>query len=313
MTHVVTGAAGFIGSHLVERLVSEGHHVLGVDNLSRGVLRNLDCVASNPRFRFLEADLAQKDSLSDLLTGVAVDTVWHLAANSDIAAGAVNPWLDLRDTFQTTFHVLCAMRSHRLTKLVFASSSAVYGVHQEPLREDSGPLFPISNYGAMKLASEAAISAAAETVLRQVWILRFPNVVGSRATHGILFDLLQKLSCTPNHLEVLGDGNQRKPYLHVAELLDAMLLVHQKSQSKLNCFNIGPADDGITVKSIAEEVLSRLQPTLPIRFVGGDRGWVGDVPSFRYSIEQINSLGWQPKLSSGEAVKRAIRELTNHM
>jgi UDP-glucose 4-epimerase len=201
------------------------------------------------------------------------------------------------------------MREAGIKRIAFASSSAVYGVHDESLDENTGPLFPISNYGAMKLASEALISAAVESFLECSWIFRFPNVIGPRATHGIIFDLLTKLSEAPPDLEVLGDGTQQKPYLHVSELLDAMFLIHEKATDSLNWFNIGPADDGATVLQIAQAVQRQVSPSTPIRFTGGDRGWVGDVPRFRYSIEKVKELGWVPTMTSAQAVERAVTEI----
>jgi len=306
---LVTGAAGFIGSHLVDALLNRGHQVIGIDNLSRGRLENLECARRNDSFRFFQIDMADLDALSAVAAAHRLDAVWHMVANSDIAAGVTDPNVDLKDTFLTTFNLLRVMRERKVKKLAFASSSAVYGCHGEALREDLGPLFPISNYGAMKLASEAMISAAVESFLDQAWIFRFPNVIGPRATHGIIFDLLTKLTKRPPYLEVLGDGTQQKPYLHVSELLDAMLLIFEHADDRLNWFNIGPADAGATVDEIARAVLREVAPTLPIQFTGGSGGWLGDVPKFRYSIEKIKSLGWSPKLTSSQAVTRAIAEI----
>ena len=306
---LVTGAAGFIGSYVVDRLLAQGHNVLGIDNLSRGVRSNLRDAAAHPRFRFVEANLADLDDYRRALQDASVTTVWHMAANSDIVAGVADPNVDFRDTFLTTFHTLALMRQRGMRRIVFASTSAVYGVHDKLLTEDTGPLFPISNYGAMKLASEASISAAVESFLERGWIFRFPNVIGPRATHGIIFDLLTKLQRDPEDLEVLGDGTQKKPYLHVSELLDAMFTAVERADAPLNCFNIGPPDEGTTVREIAEAVLHQAAPQKRIRFTGGKRGWVGDVPRFAYSIEKIGRVGWRPQLSSSQAVERAVREI----
>ena len=306
---LVLGAAGFIGSHLTDRLLASGERVIGVDNLSRGTRKNIEHLTGNQRFEFYEADLANREALPGILAKMPVRTVWHMAANSDIPAGIADPNVDLRDTFQTTFHALGAMRTAGVLRIAFASSSAVYGAHEQILTEDTGPLFPISNYGAMKLASEAIISAAAESFLERAWIFRFPNVIGPRATHGIIYDLLRKLQITDNELEVLGDGSQQKPYLHVSELVDAMMLIRAKSDARLNCYNIGPADEGTTVRKIAETVLQHTSPGTPIRYTGGRRGWVGDVPRFRYSIEKLRALGWSPRMSSQAAVELAVEEI----
>lgn len=306
---LLTGAAGFIGSHLADRLLQLGHSVVGVDNLSRGSRANLAAALAHPNFEFVEADLTKLSDYKGIGARHAFTMVWHMVANSDIGAGVADANVDFRDTFLTTFHTLDVMRSFRIPRLAFASTSAVYGVHDDVLREDTGPLFPISNYGAMKLASEAMISAAIESYLERAWIFRFPNVIGPRATHGIIFDLLTKLSKNPPDLEVLGDGSQQKPYLHVSELLDAMLFITQTAQERLNWFNIGPPDEGTTVRQIAETVHRVAAPDLPIRYTGGNRGWVGDVPRFRYSIEKLAKLGWTPECSSAQAVERSVVEI----
>jgi UDP-glucose 4-epimerase len=237
------------------------------------------------------------------------DITWHLAANSDIRAGVTDPEVDLRDTFMTTFNVLKLMRELKIPQLAFASTSAIYGVHDKKLVEDLGPLFPISNYGAMKLASEACISAAVESYLQRAWVFRFPNVVGSRSTHGVIYDFVQKLKANPNELEVLGDGAQEKPYFHVADLLDAMLFIVERAGDKLNFFNIGTADTATTVRYIAETVVRHMSPKATIRYTGGTKGWVGDVPKFNYSIKKLSKLGWTPRLTSVEAVDRAVTEM----
>ena len=308
-TVLVTGAAGFVGSHLTDRLLERGNTVIGIDNFSRGTQGNLSRSLLDARFRFFETDVSDLSSLKNILSSYEIDTVWHMVANSDIGAGVADPNVDLKDTFLSTFNVLAAMREAHIQKIAFASTSAVYGVHEETLEENIGPLFPISNYGAMKLASEALISAAVESYLERAWIFRFPNVIGPRATHGIIFDLLTKLSRQPADLEVLGDGTQQKPYLHVSELVEAMLWICERAQDPLNWFNIGPPDEGTTVKEIAEAVQKQAAPATPIRFTGGNKGWVGDVPKFRYSIEKLRRLGWSPQLTSRQAVERAVQEI----
>ena len=312
-TVLITGVAGFIGSHLADRLLNAGHTVFGVDNLTRGTRRNIASALAHARFVFHECDLADPSALRHLTYRKNIDTVWHLVANSDIVSGVADPNMDLRDTFLTTFHLLTVMREAGIKRLAFSSTSAVYGVHPDILTEMTGPLFPISNYGAMKLASEGLISAAVEAFLERAWIFRFPNVVGPRATHGIIFDLLKKLRASPGDLEVLGDGTQQKPYLHVSELVDAMILITQRASEPLNCYNIGPADDGTTVSRIAQSIVNQAAPTIPIRYTGGPRGWVGDVPRFRYSVKKLLELGWSAKLSSQEAIERAVAEIHQEM
>ena len=309
---LVTGAAGFIGSHLVDRLLALGRRVVGLDNLALGRRANLAEALRNRQFSFFEMDVNDVETCLALLrkdaVGGSIKTVWHLAANSDIQAGGRDPDLDLRLTYLTTHNVLKMMHTLNIPQLVFASSSAIYGNHEGVLREDSGPLLPVSTYGAMKLASEGSITAALESFLERVWICRFPNVIGSRATHGIIFDLLKKLRANPAELEVLGDGMQEKPYLHVSELVDAMIFLFERSQERLNYYNIAPEEGASTVRFIAEAVVRAAAPGAKIRYTGGSRGWVGDVPKFLYSTAKLKSFGWSPKLNSDAAVELAIRE-----
>lgn len=314
MNVLVTGAAGFIGCRLTEALLARGDTVVGFDNLCRGALANLELASHQPKFTFMQVELADIDAYRAALKHVHERTplteVWHLAANSDIPAGISDPRVDLRDTFMTTFNSLLLMRELDIGAMAFASSSAVYGDHGDAvLAEDHGPLLPISNYGAMKLASEALISAALESDLHRAYIFRFPNVIGVPATHGVIQDFIRKLLMTPQCLEVLGDGTQQKSYLHVEDLIDAMLLIHARARERMNCFNIAADDDGVTVRFIAEAVVARASPGAQIRFGQGNRGWVGDVPRFRYSIEKLTKLGWRPRLDSIQAVRRAVEEI----
>jgi UDP-glucose 4-epimerase len=314
MHHFTTGAAGFIGSQLVDCLLCAGHRVSGVDDLSLGRLENLAAARKDQNFIFFRSDISDTDRATECLRRATdwagtPDIIWHLAANSDIAAGSASPAIDFRRTLQTTFAVIEAARETGVRRIAFASTSAVYGEHDESLDEDAGPLLPISFYGATKLASEALLSAAAETFLDNIWIFRFPNVVGPRATHGAIFDFIARLATKPAALKVLGDGTQTKPYLHVSELVAAMQFIVDNAQDRRNVFNIGPQGAGTTVAFIAEKVIERLQPGTPIAYTGGDRGWVGDVPRFRYSIERLARLGWQPKLSSDDAVLCAVDQL----
>lgn len=309
---VVTGAAGFIGSHLVDALLDRGQRVVGVDNLRRGLRANLACAFGHPNFAFAEVDCSEigrfRTVLRAMLPGGRADVIWHMAANSDIRAGADDPNVDLRDTFLTTHETLRLAREFGVCRFAFASTSAVYGERSETLTEDSGPLLPISTYGAMKLASEAAISAAVAGALDRAWIFRLPNVVGARSTHGVIYDLMQKLKTNRAELEVLGDGTQQKPYLHVSELVDAMLFIVERADASLNVHNISSRGAGTTVRFIADEVVRVASPGARIRYTGGDRGWVGDVPRFTYAVDRIEGLGWVPTQNSDDAVRRAVRE-----
>lgn len=312
---LVTGAAGFIGSHLVDKLLDLGHKVIGIDNLRIGLRRNLKDALLNPLFSFYEVDISDQKSLLKIESRFledkdqCIDTVWHMAANSDIAAGAADPRVDLCHTFMTTYEILGLMRRRRVANILFASSSAVYGETAGKMREDLGPLLPISSYGAMKLAAEAAISAAVETHVNQAFICRFPNVVGSRGTHGVIYDLVHKLRAQPADLEVLGNGLQRKPYLHVSELVDAMIFIKSNATERRALYNIGPEDMGVEVRKIAQTVLEVANIDLPIRYAGGNRGWPGDVQRFSYSTRKLRELGWRSQVSSMQSVFRAVSEI----
>lgn len=308
---IVTGGAGFIGKNLVERLAASDRRVLILDDLSRGGQDRVATLVQDTRVHFRQVDCADADAMAEALTSVGgeLGDVWHLAANSDIPAGVADPRIDLHRTFQTTFNVLELMKRAKGHTLRFASSSAIYGSFEDTaIFEDIGPLAPISNYGAMKLASEAQINAAVESYLPRAEVYRFPNVVGAPATHGVIFDFVNKLRATPDRLEVLGDGTQRKAYLHVDDLIAAMLHISTLDGRRLT-FNIGPSDEGVTVRFIAETVRDRVSPKAAIAYGEGPRGWVGDVPTFRYSVQRLMDTGWKPSRSSAETIVRAIEEI----
>lgn len=314
MTIFITGVAGFIGCNLAARLLGSGESVAGFDNLSRGSIANLAPLLRHPKFRFEAVDLADisayRPALRDLHAVSPISEIWHMAANSDIPAGIADPGTDLRDTFMTTHNTLLLMRELGIRTIAFASSSAVYGdLGDRVLTEDIGPLFPISNYGAMKLASEAAITAALESHLERALIFRFPNVVGVPATHGVILDFVRKLKATPDNLEVLGDGSQRKSYLHGDDLLDAMLHIREHAPGRLGYFNIGPDDEGVTVRYIAETVVARVSPEAGIRYGQGNKGWVGDVPKFTYSTAKLAALGWRPGMGSAATIRKAVEQV----
>lgn len=303
---LVTGGAGFIGSHLVDKLLIEGNEVVAVDNLSLGRLDNINEASKNPKFKFEELNILEKDKFFDLFKNEKFDVVFHLAANSDIAISHSNPDVDYENTFETTYITLLAMKEFGVKKLVFASTSAIYGDTSEKINENFGPLFPVSHYGASKLASEAFISSFCENYGIKAWITRFPNVVGERATHGVIFDFINKLRKNPKKLEVLGNGEQIKPYLYVKDLVDAILFVYKNTSEKINFYNIG-VESRTKVKEIAQMVIEEMNVGAEIKYTGGDRGWIGDVPEFRYNLDKIHKLGWSAKNSSNEAVRKSVK------
>jgi UDP-glucose 4-epimerase len=314
---ILAGGAGFIGCNLLSSLVKEDRHLIILDNLCRGREEYLVPIKkiAGERVHFVNLDLSDLDATLKTFEIAArfgeIDEVWHLAANSDIPAGVLDARVDLRDTFMTTFSILEAMKSFNIGNMHFASSSAIYGdLGGVPLHEAIGPLLPISNYGAMKLASEALISAAAESYLSRVNLFRFPNVVGAPATHGVILDFINKLKIDGSRLDVLGNGTQQKSYLHVSDLVEAMLHIRgMLNLPKVFPVNIGPVDEGVTVRFIAESVIERVNKNAQVFWGVGNKGWVGDVPKFQYSVERLRETGWTPKRNSALAVRQAIDEI----
>ncbi len=305
MKTLIIGGAGFIGSVLVKKILQDNADIIVIDKLSLGSTDYID----TSKVDFHQIDVNQTTKVLNILRGKAVGEVWHLAANSDIPAGVKDINVDLNDTFMSTVSTLKIMREIGCKRLYFASSSAVYGFNENILHEDIGPLMPISNYGAMKLSSEGLISASLENFLEKVCIYRFPNVVGVPATHGVILDFIRKLKKDMSKLEVLGNGTQQKTYLHVSELVEAMLFINSNTDNGMNYYNIGAMDDGVFVKQIAEETIKVISPDAKIKYQKSDRGWVGDVPRFFYSVDKLKDLGWSPKMSSLKAIQKAVREI----
>ena len=310
MNVFVTGGAGFIGSHLVDHLINQGNTVTVYDNLSSGNKQFLKQHQEKDTFTFIEADLLDLNRLKKEIKNH--DVIFHIAANPHVRLGETQTDLDLQYETIATYNVLEAMRTHNIKKIVFSSSSVVYGETQEPtLSESYGPLLPISLYGAGKLACEGLISAFCGTFDFHAWIFRFANVVGIRGTHGVIVDFINKLRKNPNELEILGDGKQCKPYLHVHDCVQGIMFGFEHAQEQLNLFNIG-CDTNTTVTRIAELVVEEMGlSNVTFNYTGGKRGWKGDVPRFQLDITKIKKLGWTPKYASDEAVRKAIQEVLN--
>ena len=303
----ITGGAGFIGSHLVDCLInSDG--VTVYDNLSSGSKEFIQHHLGNPGFHFIQADLLDFDALNQAIA--KHDIVFHLAANPDVRAGIANTKLDLQQGTLATHNVLEAMKVNQLGKIVFASSSTVYGeAGIRPVGEDYGPLLPISLYGASKLACEGLISAFCHLFDMQAWIFRFANVVGARSSHGVIFDFINKLKQNATELEILGNGTQEKPYLHVDDCIDGILFGLKHSQERVNVLNLG-VDSSTNVTAIANMLVEAMGLSrVKFSYTGGNRGWRGDIPQVRFDITKMKNLGWKPKYSSDEAVKKAINSL----
>jgi UDP-glucose 4-epimerase len=309
MRFLVTGGAGFIGSHLCERLLQRGDEVWCVDDLRLGRRRNVASLERVKQFQFLEMDVLDRTKLTQLFSQSGFDAVFHMAANSDIAEGVSNTRLDLDLNLMTTLAVLEAMRAHNVGRLFFASTSAVFGETAELLHEDFAPLRPISFYGASKLAAEAYISVFAQTLGVDAVVLRFPNVVGEHATHGAIYDFLRKLKAHPSELQVLGDGKQSKPYLYVHDLIDAIFVAWDKSSGPYSVYHAAGLGS-TSVREIAEIVVAAAgSANTRIAFGGGDRGWPGDVPTFCYDTSRLQALGWQPTRHSTDAVRFAVERI----
>jgi UDP-glucose 4-epimerase len=304
----VTGGAGFVGSNLCERLLKAGHEVSAYDNLSAGSLDLLRDCTPNRNFRFVKADLLDLQKLETELRGH--DVVFHLAANSDIQDGLRNPDTDFRLGTVATFNVLEGMRRSKVSKLVFSSSSVIYGEPaQIPTSEDYGPLLPISLYGASKLACEGLISAFCHNYGMQAWMFRFANICGRHGTHGAIVDFIRKLRKDPKRLEILGDGKQAKPYLHVSECVDGMIHGWQHSSEPVNYFNLG-CEGATSVSELARYVIGAIGLTnVAFEFTGGSRGWPGDVPQVRLDCSKMERIGWKARMTSSDAVQRAATEL----
>lgn len=307
---LITGGAGFIGSHLAGELLSKGHYVVCVDNFELGKRENVQKFLDNPSFELIEMDVSHVDEFSDLLKEKKIERIYHLAANSDIQKSARMPGVDFVNTFSTTYAVVEGMRRNGIKNMFFASTSAVYGNKSGiNLTESIGGLSPISYYGGAKLASEAFISSYAYMNEMSVLVFRFPNVIGPNLTHGVVFDFIRKLQKNPKELEILGDGTQCKPYLYVLDLVDAIIEYSFKQSQGVEIYNIG-VETATTVKEIADMVCERLGlKDVEYKYTGGNVGWKGDVPAFQYDLSKIYSTGWRPKHNSNESVKATLDSL----
>ena len=311
MRAAVIGGAGFIGSHLCDNLVESGNEVCCIDNFSLGTRENIRHLMRNERFSLYEADGTDEEELSRIFEQVRPDIVYHLAANSDIQASASNPDVEYRNTYTTTYNVLACMRKYRVKRLFFASTSAVYGDKREVLLDENTPnLEPISYYGAAKLGSEALISAFAYMNDLSCVVFRFPNVIGPRLTHGVIFDFIKKLRQDSSRLKILGDGRQTKPYIYVDDLVKAIMMFTVAADDPkpgVLLYNLSSKGD-TSVTHIADILCEEMNLSgVEYEYTGGEGGWKGDVPRFHYCIDKIHSAGWRAEYSSDEAVRKTIQ------
>lgn len=309
MNILVAGGAGFIGSHLIDSLLAEGHRVVCADKLIMGK-QNIAHIPEGENFRFYEAELADQETVDRIFRENDIDAVYHLAANSDIQKGGKEPSIDFNDTLLTTRTLLEGMRKAGVKKLFFASTSAVYGEMLDvKLTETTGGIMPVSYYGGAKLASEALISSYVSMCDMSAVIFRFPNVIGPRLTHGAVFDFIRKLRKNPAELEILGNGTQCKPYIYVLDLVEAIMKLTRDFRTGETVYNISVVSEGTTVTRIAEIVVEELGlSNVNFNYTGGDRGWKGDVPRFSYDISKVLATGWRPKHTSDEAVRQTVKD-----
>ncbi len=308
---LVTGCAGFIASHLAEELLARNNRVIGVDDLSAGKREFMSTMLGNENFEFIEGDLLNMD-LAPALKDVEV--VCHLAANPDVRLGAKNTRIHFEQNIAVTYRLLEASKDHGVKDILFPSTSTIYGETEViPTPEDYGPLVPISVYGASKLACEALIASYCHTFDQNAEIYRFANVVGTRSTHNVLHDFIRKLREDPQSLEILGaEPGTTKSYVHVKDCVSGMVAGAEGAREQVEIFNIG-SRDWMTVKDIADIVVEEMGlPNVEYRWTGGvkgGRGWVGDVKKMLLAVDKLESRGWQPRLSSKEAIRRAVQEI----
>ena len=305
MRVLVTGAAGFIGSNMVDRLLAAGHRVVGFDNFSTGQRRFLEAANVHPAFTLHQADLLDRKMLEQAMAGA--ELVIHLAANADVRFGTEHPGKDLEQNTVATWNVLEAMRGHGCKRIAFSSTGSVYGEPDIFPTPETCP-FPVqtSLYGASKLAAEGLIQAYCEGFGMQGYIFRFVSILGERYTHGHVFDFHQQLAQHPEHLHVLGNGHQKKSYLYVQDCIEAILTAIAKAKGKVNIFNLG-TDEFCEVNDSIAWICGHLGVQPKLTYSGGERGWVGDSPFILLDCSRIRALGWRPRLTIREAVLATIK------
>ena len=310
MKFFVTGAAGFIGSNLIDRLLQDGHEVTGFDNFSTGQMKFLEEACQNDRFKLVQADVLDLPALTNAMSGA--DFVFHLAANADVRFGTEHPRKDLEQNTIATYNVLEAMRANNARRIAFSSTGSVYGEAQIfPTPEDAP--FPVqtSLYGASKLAGEGLIQAYCEGYGFQGYIFRFVSILGDRYSHGHVFDFYKKLLQNPDELHVLGDGHQRKSYLYVQDCMDAILFVIEKAQDRVNIYNLG-TDEYCQVNESISWICEHLGLNPQRIYSGGDRGWIGDNPFIFLDTAKVRALGWKPKLTIQQGIIKTLEYLQDN-
>ncbi len=312
MKAFITGGAGFIGSNMTKRLLEKSTNEITIyDNFCSGRMDYIETYLKTGKVKLIKGDLLELEKLKQAMKNH--DFVFHFAANPDISKAMTEPDLDLRLGIIATFNIVEAMRLTGINKIAYSSGSGIYGdVGLTETPENFGPLLPSSMYGASKLGAEGIISAFCHMFDMQSWVFRFANVVGGNQTHGVGYDFINKLIADPVKLTILGDGTQSKSYIHINDIIDAMLFIIEKTNEKVNIFNVA-TDDYITVNEIAEIVLEEMNlKSVKLEYTGGKRGWKGDVPVVRFNLNKIHKLGWKSNLNSKQAVSASIKEMLKH-
>jgi len=305
---LITGGAGFIGSYLTEELMKKRNRIIVFDNFSSGKKENIAKFSGKKNFKLIKGDLLNLEEIKKALENI--DIVYHFAANPDVRRGEKDTKIHFEQNIVATYNLLEAMREKKVFKIVFASSSVVYGNAEKiPTLENYGPLCPASLYGASKLACEGLISAYCHTFGLQSWIFRLANIVGGRSDHGIIIDFIKKLRNNSKELEILGDGKQIKSYLYVKDCVSAVIFSVKKSKEKVNIFNIG-SEDQAAANDIAKIIIQNMGlKNVKLKYSGGTVGWKGDVPKMLLSIEKLENIGWKLKYNSAESVEKTVEEI----
>lgn len=311
MKYFVTGGAGFIGSNMVDRLLqNEANEVTVYDNFVTGRREFLEYAMKNERFRLIEGDTQDLELLTSSMAGC--EFVFHFAANADVRMGTEHPRKDLEQNTIATYNVLEAMRLNGIKKIGFSSTGSVYGEAAVIPTPEDAP-FPIqtSLYGASKLACEGLIAAYCEGYDMKAYIFRFVSILGERYTHGHVFDFVKKLKEDSDRLFILGDGHQKKSYLYVQDCLDAILTVTEKTDDRVNIYNLG-TDEHCEVRDSASWIAQKLNVTPEFEYAGGTRGWIGDNPFIYLDTKKVRDLGWKPKYTIRQGVEKTVDYLTEN-
>jgi len=300
---LITGGAGFIGSNLAKRLLKDGHNVTIFDIIPKNEAVRLKPIF--PKIHYKKIDILDFKKLDENMKGF--DVIAHFAASADIALGKIHTDIDLKHGLVATYNILESMRRKNIKKIIFPSSSAIYGIPEIiPTKENTGMLLPTSLYGAAKLGAEGFISAFSHLFGIRSLIFRYGNVIGNDMTRGVIKDFIKKLDENPKKLKVLGDGNQKKDFIYIDDCLDGMLYALKNSKELINVFNLSSGTT-TSVKKIARMVIKKSNlKNVKLEYTGGKSGWSGDVPVVHYNISKLKKLGWKPKLKSDQAVEKAI-------